>query len=81
MNNETTHELIAILEQLEEFVAVRGHDETPEEEHAKERHHGAMYNTRKLADTFLELERGGYSALGFSLIVDMINRDCLEAAN
>lgn len=81
MNNKITHELLEIIQQLEEFVAVYGHDETPEEEHARERNHGVMYNTRKLADTFLELERDGYSALGFSLVVDMINRDCLEGGN
>jgi hypothetical protein len=78
MNNKETHELIAIMDNLEEFIAIRGHDETPEEDHARERNHGAIYNTRKLADTFLQLERDGYTALGFSLVVDLINRDCLE---
>jgi hypothetical protein len=78
MNNKDTHELLRILDTLEDFIARRGHDETPESEHALERHNGKMYNTRKLADTFLELEREGYSALGFSLVVDLINRDCLE---
>jgi hypothetical protein len=78
MNNETTHELIEILEALEEFIAIRGHDETPLEEHALERYNGAIYNTQKLADTFLRLEREGYSALGLSLVLDLINRDCLE---
>jgi hypothetical protein len=81
MNNETTHELLEIMESLAEFIARRGHDETPEREHAETRHGGKTYNTRKLADTFLELEREGYTALGFSLIVDLINRDCLEADN
>ena len=81
MNNETTPELIEILDALEEFIARRGHDETPESEHAKERNSGTMYNTQKLADTFLRLEREGYSALGFSLVVDLINRDCLEVGN
>ena len=81
MNNETTHELIEILERLEEFIAVRGHDETPEEDHAKERYHGTMYNTAKLADLFRELERDGYAALSFGLVVDLINRDCLEGGN
>ena len=78
MNNKDTHELLRILDTLEDFIARRGHDETPESEHAKERNSGQMYNTRKLANTFLELEREGYSALGFSLVVDLINRDCLE---
>jgi hypothetical protein len=78
MNNETTHELIEILDALEEFIARRGHDETPESEHAKERNSGTMYNTQKLANTFLELERDGYSALSFGLVVDLINRDCIE---
>jgi hypothetical protein len=78
MNNKDTHELIEIMEALEEFIARRGHDETPPEEHAKERHHGTMYSTRKLADTFLELEREGYSAIGFSFVVDMINLECVE---
>jgi hypothetical protein len=81
MDNKTTHELIAIMDRLEEFIVIHGHDETPEEDHARERNHGVMYNTRKLADTFLELESDGYSALGFSLVVDMINRDCLEGGN
>jgi hypothetical protein len=78
MNNKDTHELLKILETLEEFLARRGHDETPEEEHAEIRHSGKMYNTRKLADTFLELEREGYHALSFGLVVDLINRDCVE---
>ena len=78
MNNKDTHELLEILGTLEEFLARRGHDETPEEEHAEIRHSGKMYNTRKLADTFLELEREGYSALGLSLVLDLINRDCIE---
>lgn len=78
MNNKDTHELIEILEALEEFIARRGHDETPLEEHAAERYNGEIYNTRKLADTFLRLEREGYSALGFSLVLDLINRDCVE---
>jgi hypothetical protein len=78
MNNKDTHELIEIMEQLEEFLARRGHDETPLEEHAAERYSGEIYNTRKLADTFLRLEREGYSALGFSLVLDLINRDCVE---
>ena len=78
MNNETTHELIEILEELEDFIARRGHDETPESEHAKETNSGTMYNTQKLANTFLELERDGYSALSFGLVVDLINRDCVE---
>jgi hypothetical protein len=81
MNNKDTHELIEILDALEEFIARRGHDETPLEEHALERYNGKTYNTRKLADTFLELEREGYSALGFSLVLDLINRDCLEREN
>jgi hypothetical protein len=81
MNNKATHELMEIAEQLEEFLAVHGHDETPPEVHAEIRHGGAMYNTRKLADTFLQLERDGYSALGFSLVVDLINRDCVEGGN
>ena len=38
------------------------------------------YSTQKLADTFLKLEREGYSALGLSLVLDLINRDCLETA-
>ena len=80
MNNKDTHELLEIMETLEEFLARRGHDETPEEDHAEERNHGTMYNTRKLADTFLELERDGYAALSFGLVVDLINRDCLESA-
>ena len=78
MNNKDTHELIEIMEALEEFIARRGHDETPLEEHARERYSGAMYDTRKLADTFLRLEREGYSALGLSLVLDLINRDCVE---
>jgi hypothetical protein len=68
-----------IIARLDEFIINHGHDETPEEDHAEERNHGTMYNTRKLVNTFLELERDGYSALGFSLVVDMINRDCLES--
>lgn len=78
MNNKDTHELLEIMEQLEEFLARRGHDETPLEEHALERYSDEMYNTRKLADTFLRLEREGYSALGLSLVLDLINRDCVE---
>lgn len=79
MNNKTTHELIEIMDRLEEFIVNHGHDETPEEDHEQERNHGTMYNTRKLADTFLELERDGYAALSFGLVVDLINRDCLES--
>jgi hypothetical protein len=78
MNNKDTHELLEIMETLEEFLARRGHDETPLEEHALERYNGATYNTQKLADTFLKLEREGYSALGLSLVLDLINRDCVE---
>jgi len=37
MNNKDTHELIEIVDALQEFIARRGHDETPESEHAKER--------------------------------------------
>jgi hypothetical protein len=80
MNNKDTHELLEIVKQLEEFLARRGHDETPDEEHAKERNSGKMYNTRKLADLFLDLEREGYAALSFDLVVDLINRDCLEVS-
>ena len=78
MNNKDTHELMEILDALQEFIARRGHDETPESEHAKERNSGTMYNTRRLANTFLELEREGYNALSFGLVVDLINRDCVE---
>jgi hypothetical protein len=78
MNNKDTHELIEIVDALQEFIARRGHDETPESEHAKERNSETMYNTRKLANTFLELEREGYNALSFGLVVDLINRDCVE---
>lgn len=81
MNNQDTHELLEIQEQLADFIARRGHDETPPEDHAKARHGGNMYSTRKLADLFLELDRDGYSALGFSLVVDLINRDAIEGMN
>jgi hypothetical protein len=80
MNYKDTHELLDIMNALEEFIARRGHDETPLEEHAEARYEGTIYNTRKLADTFLELEREGYSALGLSLVLDLINRDCVERA-
>jgi hypothetical protein len=78
MNNKDTHELLEIMEQLEEFLARRGHDETPLEDHAQERHGGTMYNTRKLANLFTNLELDGYSALSFGLVIDLINRDCIE---
>ena len=78
MNLKDTHELLEIQEALEEFLARRGYDETPLEEHAEARYGGRIYNTQKLADTFLTLEREGYSALSLSLVLDLINRECVE---
>lgn len=80
MNNKDTHELIEIAERLEEFIQRRGHDETPLEEHAAERYNGERYNTRKLASLFTNLEQDGYTALGFSLVLALINQHCLEKA-
>lgn len=78
MNNETTRELLEIVEALNELLVRRGHDETPLEVRAELQNSGKTYNTNKLTNLFLELERDGIAAIGFSLLIDLVNEHCLE---
>jgi hypothetical protein len=36
------------------------------------------YSTQKLTDLFLDLERDGISAIGFSLLIDLVNERAAE---
>jgi hypothetical protein len=81
MNYQDTQELLEIQEQLADFLARRGFDETPLEDHAIARHGEAMYNTSKLVNTFLDLEREGYTAINLKIILDLINSKAVEGVN
>lgn len=85
MNKETTNELLEILNAFElsinELLARRGYDETPPEIHAEINNSGKTYNTTKLTTMFLDLERDGITAIDFSLLIDLVNRECLEDDN